>query len=216
MLPESQASQPTPRGERILKVASSEKLPLETASVKLVLASPPYCTRIDYAVATSAELSLLGVGLDLEFKQLRHDMIGSATVPRTAPMAADSWGETCLTFLGRLERHGSKASATYYHKNHLQYFQSISDSISEISRVLKPDGKCVLVVQDSYYKDLHNDLPTTIAEMGFFRNLVLCEKCDFPLSRTMAGINPAASSYRTSFNAIESVLIFRKSRSLAN
>lgn len=210
MLPDVVAVRETPRAKRVLAVAASDKLPLQAASVNYVLASPPYCTRIDYAVATAAELSLLGFGTASGFKELRRELIGTATVPRTAPNSSEWWGKTCLRFLDDLREHNSKASATYYYKNHLQYFHSISNSISEIGRVLKPGGKCVLVVQDSYYKDLHNNLPAMITEMGAFRNLSLDEKLDFPLSRTMAGINPAASGYRTSFHAMESVLIFRR------
>jgi hypothetical protein len=210
ILPQSTFGQQGLRGERILQVASSEKLPLEEASVDIVLASPPYCTRIDYAVATSVELSLLGFVRHADFRDLRRGLIGTTTVPKVAPGISKDWGETCLTFLERLKNHSSKASATYYYKNHLQYFRSISASISEIGRVLKPRGKSVLAVQDSYYKDLHNNLPLIFAEMASFRGLDLQEKCDFPLSRTMAGVNPRANGYRASCGAVESVLILEK------
>ena len=210
MLPKSVAATKPTRAERILRVASSEKLPLPGGTVDFVLASPPYCTRIDYAVATSAELSLLGFALDLEFKQLRRELIGSATVPKLTPEISNDWGESCLTFLRNLRAHASKASATYYYKNHLQYFHAMAASISEIGRVLSPEGKCVLVAQDSYYKDLHNDLPSMLTEMASLRNLALEKKYDFPLSRTLAGVNPGSKGYRTSFGATESVLTFRK------
>jgi SAM-dependent methyltransferase len=210
ILPQPVAAHEAPRSERILKVASSEKLPLPAGSISFVLGSPPYCTRIDYAMTTCAELSLLGFGRDSGFRDLRRELIGSATVPKVIPSTSAEWGGTCLGFLETLREHASKASATYYYKNHLQYFRSLSASIQEISRVLKPDGRCVLVVQDSYYKDLHNDLPLMLAEMATSRGLALEEKCDFPLSRTMAGINPRAKGYRVSFSATESVLVFGK------
>jgi DNA modification methylase len=210
ILPQSMIGQQGLRGKRILQVASSEKLPLTEASVDIVLASPPYCTRIDYAVATSVELSLLGFVRDAEFRDLRRGLIGTTTVPKVAPGISKDWGGTCLSFLERLKSHSSKASATYYYKNHLQYFQSISASLSEIGRVLKLGGKSVIAVQDSYYKDLHNNLPLIFAEMALFRGLDLQEKYDFPLSRTMAGVNPSANGYRASSGAIESVLILKK------
>jgi len=213
MLPRAVVVRETPRARRILKVASSERLPLQTGSVNFVLASPPYCTRIDYAVATSAELSLLGFGPGSGFKELRRELIGSATVPKTAPSVSEGWGKTCLGFLEDLRGHDSKASATYYYKNHLQYFRSLAASVLEMGRVLSPGGKCVLVVQDSYYKDLHNNLPVVLTEMATSGGLALEERCDFPLSRTMAGINPGAKGYRASFNATESVLMFGKSTS---
>ena len=182
----------------------------QSGTAAFVLGSPPYCTRIDYAMTTCAELSLLGFGRDSGFRDLRRELVGSATVPKVIPRTSEKWGSTCLGFLETLRQHTSKASATYYYKNHLQYFRSLSASIQEISRVLKPEGRCVLVVQDSYYKDLHNDLPVMLAEMATSRGLALEERCDFPLSRTMAGINPGSKGYRVSFSATESVLVFGK------
>jgi DNA modification methylase len=198
------------RGQKVISVASSEELPLPNESVHCVLASPPYCTRIDYAVATSPELALLGYPLDADFDELRRRLIGTSTVPSVMPKTSSEMGTTCLQFLEALSRHTSKASSTYYYKNHVQYFHSIGNSLSEIARVLKPGGRCVLVVQDSYYKDLHNDLPTIVAEMAGHRHLRLRDRSDFSLTRTLAGINPGAKVYRNSFSAVESVLVFEE------
>jgi hypothetical protein len=209
MLPSDQkVPSSSARSEKVIDLASSEKLPLPDDSVSYVLGSPPYCTRIDYAVATSAELAILGYAFDSEFDELRRQLIGTSTVPAAAPKATGSLGAACQKFLESLYCHDSKASATYYYKNHLQYFLSIGASLSEICRVLKPGGRCVLVVQDSYYKNLHNDLPTILLEMAALRGMHLSYRLDFPMSRTLAGINPGARGYRTSFSAVESVLAF--------
>lgn len=196
------------RGKKIIGVASSESLPLPNESVGCVLSSPPYCTRIDYAVATSPELAVLGYNLGSEFDMLRRQLIGTSTVPSGVPDAPSNLGKKCLTFLDTLFRHSSKASLTYYYKNHLQYFLSIGASLSEIRRILKAGGRCILVVQDSYYKNVHNDLPAIVSEMAAIRGLRMCCRSDFPLRRTMAGVNPGAREYRNSFSATESVLTF--------
>ena len=198
------------RNERKIGVASSEKLPLEDQSIGHIISSPPYCTRIDYAVSTSPELALLGYNLETDFELLRRRLIGTPTVPSTVPEIPKDLGMSCLRFLEALNRHASKASSTYYYKNHLQYFLSIGNSLSEISRVLKPRGRCVLVVQDSYYKDLHNDLPTIFSEMAELRGLRERARTNFSLSWTMAGINPRANEYRNASSAIESVLILQR------
>ena len=44
-------------------------------------------------------------------------------------------------------------------------------------------GRAVLVVQDSYYKDVHNDLPTITAEMAQSVGLKLQRREDFRLQR---------------------------------
>jgi|SRR5208283_523493 len=196
--------------EKVIAVASSEKLPLGPACIDFVLGSPPYCTRIDYAVSTSIELSLLGYSAGGQFEGLRRSLIGNTTVPKTAPSATDELGGTCLQFLDRLASHPSKASPTYYLKNHLQYFYSVRASLAEISRVMKGSARCMLVVQDSYYKDLHNDLPAMFIEMAAQQKLELVGRRDFPLSRTMAGLNPRVKDYRQCRSALESVLSFVK------
>ncbi|MFD2386591.1 hypothetical protein [Enterococcus rivorum] len=43
-----------------LGVSDSRTLPLEDESIDLTITSPPYCTRIDYAVATRVELAVWG------------------------------------------------------------------------------------------------------------------------------------------------------------
>ena len=193
-----------------ISVGSSDKLPLPDNAVDFVLSSPPYCTRIDYAVATRVELAVLGYRTESEFDDLRRMLIGTSTVPRVAPSPNKNWGKTCNLFLEKVAAHKSKASASYYLKNHLQYFDSIYNSIGEISRTLKTNGACVLVVQDSYYKDVHNDLPQMIVEMSDHQFLELAQHIPFRHQRTMAGVNPEVRKYRSKVDAVESVLCFSK------
>lgn len=201
--------EPQECGACTIDVASAEALPLADSTVRFALASPPYCTRIDYAVSTKPELAVLGYSRE-SFKDLRKSLLGTSTVPRMAPKEAKEWGQTCLAFIGKLKNHESKASATYYYKNHLQYFEGLCNSLSELGRVLTEDGTCVLVVQDSYYKDVHNDLPTIVTEMASSNSLELTRREDFSHARTMAAVNPSAKLYRKSFSATESVLVFKR------
>jgi SAM-dependent methyltransferase len=198
-------------GQYTLAIASSEQLPIESRSIDAILSSPPYCTRIDYAVATSVELAVLGIDATHGLTELRRAMIGGAVVPREAPSAQPDWGKTCLTFLDRVANHGSKASATYYLKNHLQYFDGMFRSLGEISRVLVANGTCALVVQDSHYKDVHNDLPRIFIEMGDAHNLRLGRQVDFENTRSMARMHPHARKYWPHPHAKESVLLFTRS-----
>ena len=197
-------------GKITVNVGSSEKIPLEDGSADFILTSPPYCTRIDYAVATAPELAILGYAETTSFDRLRRGLIGTATVPKTVPDVSQEWGMTCLSFLERLYEHPSKASKSYYYKNHLQYFQSLSISIGELSRVLKTNGQCVLVLQDSFYKELHNDLSRIAVEMGKSAGLILDQRVNFPTRQTMANVNQAARIYRDSATVTESVLCFKK------
>ncbi len=172
-------------GRSKVDLASADSLPLRAGSVDWILSSPPYCTRIDYAVATMPELALLGYGGD-RFTELRRTLTGTLTVNGAVPRASASWGRTCARFLKKLRDHPSKASETYYLRTHLQYFASIERSLGEIHRVLRSGGQCILVVQDSYYKDVQNDLPRIFTEMAELKGLTGVRQQDFKLSRTMA------------------------------
>jgi len=196
--------------ECTIKVASSENVPLPDQSVDLVLSSPPYCTRIDYGVATSPELAVLGFPITERFHDLRKILIGTPTIRGGSYGVDTTWGKTCNAFLRRVLRHPSKAAKSYYYKTYVQYFAAISSSVTEISRCVKREGSCAIVVQDSYFKDIRADLPAMFAEIASERGLLLSRRLDFPMSQTLVHINTKSRLYRSSSTAVESVLCFTK------
>ncbi|AIV53199.1 site-specific DNA-methyltransferase [Burkholderia pseudomallei] len=193
-----------------LSIADTVSLALAENTVDFILTSPPYCTRIDYAAATRIELAVLYPLLGLSMEYLGRRMIGSTRVPTTPIESNPQWGGTCTRFLRAVKRHPSKASSGYYYKTHLDYFEKMYVSLTKLSRALKDRGKAVFVVQDSYYKDVHNDLPAIIGEMGETMGLQLERRVDFHISQTMAGVNPHSRTYRQASSATESVLCFQK------
>lgn len=193
-----------------IKIGSSSELPLPDKSVDLVITSPPYCTRIDYGVATYPELSIIAVGGRSEIDQIRRSLMGTTTVSTNKEALSDSFGSTCVSFLSAVQQHPSKASATYYLKNFSQYFAAMNTSISEISRTLKEGAKLVCVVQDSFYKDIHCDLSQIIIEMSDSHGLQLLDKHHFESKQNMANLNNKSKLYRPKTLAIETVLIFER------
>lgn len=191
-----------------LQIGNAENISLHDNSVDAIISSPPYCTRIDYAVSTTIELAVIRCE-QTEFDLLRRGLTGTSTVERTAPPVDGKWGTTCINFLDALYNHPSKASKGYYFKNHLQYFASLSRSLSEISRVLKPGKLCFLVAQDSYYKEIHNDVPRITSEMANAFGLAIVRREDFKTSRSMVGVNLKSKKYLISRNTTESVLCFQ-------
>lgn len=198
-------------GASRIKVADSTTIQLPDKSIDMVLTSPPYCTRIDYAAATRIELSILDPLLDSSVTSLRRDMMGSTQVPKGTIQPNEGWGHTCLRFLSALRGHSSKASASYYHKTHLDYFEKLFRSTRSISQSLKTGGSAIIVVQDSYYKDIHNDLAQIVTEMGSSVALTLKRREDFKSHRSMSGINTHSKSYDRPSGAVETVLCFEKS-----
>jgi SAM-dependent methyltransferase len=179
-------------------------------SVDLVLSSPPYCTRIDYTAATRIELAVINSLIGADVGELSRSMLGSIRVPSRAIALDPTWGPKCLSFLQNMKEHGSKASAGYYLRTHLDYFDKLARSVDQISSALKSGGKAIFAVQDSYYKEIHNDLPSIFTEIASERDLTLKRRDNFYIHRSMAGINPYSSIYNRKPGAVEAVLCFER------
>ncbi len=176
----------------------------------IVLTSPPYCTRIDYTAATRIQLAVLAPLLRVGRAELSRQMLGSVRVPERDLVPDLAWGPTCSKFLDSVKKHPSKASSGYYFKTHTDYFDKMSRSLRAISGGVRSGGAAVLVVQDSHYKEIKNDLPAIVSEMALTHGLQLRRRDDFPLSKTLAGSHPHTRKYRQSFEANEAVLCFEK------
>jgi hypothetical protein len=194
-------------GEPALRlfVGSSTVLDLAPDSVDIVLTSPPYCTRIDYVAATRPELAVLGITQN-DQRAMRHRMLGTPTISTDLPLRSDDWGPTALRFVEEVERHTSKASATYYRKHYLQYFAGLRASVDSILTTCKPTARLGFVVQDSHYKELRLDLALVTREMLEVRGRSHFSCYEFS-GGSMAAINPRARKYRESFAITESLLI---------
>jgi hypothetical protein len=190
-----------------LGLGDSRRLLLEDGTVDAVVSSPPYCTRIDYGVATRPELAVLGAGEE-DIKLLRGQMVGTPTMTgeRGSP---ERWGETATAFLAGVAAHGSKASGGYYTNYFLQYYAGMWSSLGELRRVMRNSAPAVLVVQDNYYKDLHNDTAKILSEMAIALGFESAARHDFPVIRNRASMNPRTRQYRTKASAVESILVLR-------
>jgi hypothetical protein len=92
----------------------------------------------------------------------------------------------------------------------MDYFAKLNRSLQQLAPTLKRSGKAIFVVQDSYYKDLHNDLSSFITDMAEAHGLALRRREDFPLQRSMSRINRYSRRYHRSSTTLESVLCFSK------
>lgn len=171
-------------------LADSRALPLRDASIAGVVTSPPYCTRIDYAVATRLELAILGVGEFSGFGDLRRSLIGttlSSEIPRKK--CSDLKLDIVLDALERIRTHTSKASSLYYFRTYRDYFEGINESMRELGRVLRTGGLAAIVVQDSFYKEIHIDLAEIYQVLGAHYGLRVRSRHDFRSRRTMRRVH---------------------------
>jgi len=190
-------------------LGDARSLLLQDESVEFILTSPPYCTRIDYAVATSIELAVLRCS-ESEFENIRRSLVGNSMIAKNVPALQKSWGKTCSQFLHELYTHSSQASRSYYYKTHLQYFESLYNFIVESARLLKLNSKAVFVVQDSYYKEIRNDVAQMTVEMCNSNGFDLVQRRDFSKTNSMSVINTRARRYLPKRQTVETVLVFKK------
>lgn len=196
--------------EREILCASAESIPVAGSSVDLVLTSPPYCTRIDYAVSTLIELAVLGLSSENVDELLRRKLLGTTAIRKEEVTINANWGEACTEFLLNVRGHPSSGSKSYYYKNFAQYFDSLFISITELKRVLRPDGIICAVVQGSHYKEHLIDLPKIFSQMANSVGFTLEKVASFQVDRHFANVNVKSKKYRDSNSMVEQVLVFRK------
>lgn len=177
--------------------------------VDFVLTSPPYCTRLDYTATTRVELALMHALVPIKPNELSRRMMGTTRVPKRHIEQSSKWGARCIDFLSALSAHPSKASSTYYLTTHIDYFDKLFVSLERISAALKNGGTAVFVVQDSFYKELHNDVPGVLSDMAHVHGLELRRRVDFASRNELSQINPKSRAYHRP-RSTESVLCFSK------
>lgn len=191
-----------------IQMGDSRKLPLNDESVAGVITSPPYCTRIDYAVATRLELAVLGHGAT-DFRGLREKLIGTPVVKPQTKIGLVT-NPIVRRTLDQIKNHPSKASESYYSKTYEDYFAGMDQSIREIARVIEPKGAAALVVQGSYYKNIYVDLPTLITSMAADHGLVKAKRWNFTAHHSMRRVNKKATERARRAAPIEAVLLLEK------
>jgi len=175
----------------------------------LVLTSPPYCTRIDYGVATRPELSVLGISIPGQAR-LRRSLLGTTTVESAQDMTSKEIGIEATKTLDRVAVHPSRASATYYYKWLAQYFIGYAVSLTRLSERLATDATIGLVVQNSYYKDEYIDLSKITCDLLEGLGWVTREITSFGGNRSMHALHPGSKTYSRPSRVAENLITFSR------
>jgi hypothetical protein len=192
----------------LLVRANAAALPLQENSISTVLTSPPYLTRIDYAVAYRRELAVLGFDTALS-RGIRASLMGTTVIRPASEDAIGGLGELTRGLLRQISQHSSKASSGYYLKQAQQYFTDLAAALREISRVCKPGATMTLVVQDSFYKEIHLSLADICIAESEVCGWTLEKHDRFPVKRTLTSLNTAAKKYDKK-TVTESAIVLRK------
>ncbi|WP_158609824.1 hypothetical protein [Micromonospora sp. CV4] len=191
-----------------LITASANRLPIADDSIDVILTSPPYLTRIDYAVAYARELAILGVDIAKD-RTLRSGLMGTTLIRPTRTSVDSDYGSLALNLVNQVSQHKSKASAGYYLKQVRQYLDDLASSFDEISRVAKSSATLTLVVQDSYYKDIHIRLADICIEEAESRGWKLESADPKEVRHLLTAVNTAARKYAKG-RVDETVVILKK------
>lgn len=170
------------------------ELPLRDESVSRIITSPPYLTRIDYAVSTTPELSIFGNDDLVRF--VRHNSMGSTVITSSPKAQQERWGLLCNQLLDAIKAHSTKAAASYYWKNIIQYFMDLDLALDQIKRVLGSDGRGLVVVQSSYFKEVEIPLGEIYVEMARLNGLDAEIAFREEVKGHMAHVNTKSSAYK--------------------
>ena len=177
----------------IIEASCLDVLPtLTESSFDLILTSPPYCNRYDYTRTYALELAFLGYD-EQALKSLRQDLL-SATVENKSKL-------TDLKDKYRIRHQGHRLAAalnSFEQQETLQsllrllyrlreeqelnnsnipsmvenYFLEMSCLITEMARVLSPNGKIVMINDNVQYHG--EEIPVDLILSDFARQAGLC------------------------------------------
>lgn len=141
---------------------------LGSESIDAVITSPPYLNAIDYMRGHKLSLVWLGHTIN-DLRTIRSNSIG-------AERSTDSSGDSQLRLAQILNSFGDISGLPTKHKNMvLRYAVDIKKFTTEIARVLKPSGKCVLVVGNSCLKGVFINNATAVSMASQLAGLKLIE-----------------------------------------
>lgn len=175
-----------------------------------ILTSPPYLTRLDYVQATLPEFLILRE-LDVvpDMQRLRRSMLGSPLTSERPAWNVERLPDPIKELLRRIERHSSKASASYYYRFFSTYFVDLQSSMRNIAKVLKSGASGCIVVQSSNYKEIKVDLAAAVVVLGQELGLYPTETVEFESRRSISLVNTRAHQDARRPKS-ESAIFFRK------
>lgn len=122
-------------------------------TIDCVLTSPPYLNRLDYIIHHYPEIAVLSGFASSDPDSLRSKMTGTTKMVSKAPPNPDV-GVLCLNFLKQISEHSAYASKRYYYHFYVNYFNDMLNCFRNLREQCKVGAVGMLVLQNSYYKDL--------------------------------------------------------------
>lgn len=184
--------------------------PIRRSSIKRFLTSPPYLNRLDYINPSVPALGVLGERTIEQIENLRSRMMGTT---KMRPLLADprfAASKTTRDFLKQVSQHPSKASSTYYLKFFSQYFSDLCDFIQWLSEHTSKSAEGLVVLQNSFYKEIPIPLVEIVRELSEPHNFCVEVLRQDSSTRHMGALSPHQQAYAPDKKLTEFVLSFAK------
>jgi hypothetical protein len=200
----SLAALPRSAGTVRLAKGDARNLPTRTGSIDLVITSPPYLNAIDYLRGHRMSLVWMGHGVK-QLREMRSNAVGAEIGHREIPDELQS----AKLAIGRVPDLHPRISRMIN-----KYIVDMNLVIGEIARVLRPDGKAVLVIGNSTLRGAFLKNSDLMIELGRINGLSLAkwQRRRIPVSKrylpppsSQTSLMPLSSRMRT-----EVVLTFHK------
>ena len=138
--------------------SNSQKMPLPTSSIDLIVTSPPYASNaIDYMRAH--KFSLVWLGYEIEsLSELRSEYIGGESVSNFVFEDLPEFSKSIISKINKLDVHKAQVLS--------RYLSEMKRVLQETYRVLKPGKSAIIVVGSSVMKGIDTETEICLAEIG--------------------------------------------------
>lgn len=197
-----------PRNRASVMRADVSDLEVADGSIDAVITSPPYPNRTDYIrhYLPASELLISAAGEDE--RRIRQAQIGTPLIRQA--VAEPPLPASVTQMVSRIKAHPSYASERYYYKGFLYYFSDMTVALGAMERWLRPGGMIILVVQDTYYKDVHVPVADLLSDVARLHRLTPVTRRDWRVSNTLSQLSPHSRRVVPNRTLSESVVIFSK------
>lgn len=184
------------------------ELEWEDGSIDAIVTSPPYPNRTDYIrhYLPAAEL-LLERNQEAE-RRLREIQIGTPLI-RSEHVGMEL-PRSVETLIERVRTHRSYASERYYAKGFRYYFEDMSRVLARFAGWLAPKGVAMLVVQDTYYKEILVSVADLLGDIAQVHGLKVVEVKRFKVRNAMSRLSPQSRATLPKPQLAETVMLLSK------
>lgn len=197
-----------PENQTISIWSSIEAHPIAAGSLDAILTSPPYANRTDYIrhYLPASELLLAAAGQSerlVRSKQISTPLIREAEPKRPLP-------STVLKVLDEIRTHPSYASERYYYKGFLYYFSDMFDALVKMHSWLRHGGLLLMVIQDTYYKDVYVPTADMIVDLAASVGFQPAGRRDWRVRHYLSRLSPHSRRAASNRSLNESVVALSK------